>query len=77
MLTAYDYEAAMMVDPGGKILLSTDPQAEFNASTSETLKQAFSSGMVQHTDFYVSRSGHVCIDCLMSKYSGYNSVHIQ
>lgn len=62
MLTAYDYESAMMVEPDGNILLSTNPQAEFNDPTVDTFKQALSSGEVQHTDFYVSRSGHVYID---------------
>ncbi len=62
MLAAYDYEAATIVDPEGKILLGTAPLAGLEGPTSEALIQAMSGGTVRHTDFYASRSGNVLID---------------
>jgi PAS domain S-box-containing protein len=62
MLSAYNYEAALLVDNDGKVILSSDPNISLPGTTLETLKQALASKKIVHTDFFKSDSGRTYID---------------
>lgn len=62
MLTAYNYEAALLVDTVGKVILSSDPNISLSGTTLETLKQALASNKIKHTDFFKSDSSGTYID---------------
>ena len=66
MLSAYDYEDAMIVAPDGQVLIGTGVEKMTQASllepTRAALAAATSAGRVEHTDFYLSADGRVLMD---------------
>lgn len=62
MLTAYDYEAAMLIDSKRKLLLTTDQTTEIPKKLDDLLKQVLANGSIAHSDFYLSSAGNIYMD---------------